>query len=248
MLNQFRSRYPQGSLLSELVEIDHGKYIVRALIEIEGVTLASGLAAATNIEDAEDRARIRALELLNLESVVAVKEETVKPLLVEEKSSRKGTKLESKEIKPIKDHERGKVNPEQAKLELEVSPYLIPEIPELFEEPAGNFPEAEPAIEESVLETIEEKPLSLSLEEVSPVVESTTPLVESQFSESPLPSEQLDFSEIIAQSNVELKRLGWTNEQGRDYLVQTYGKKSRQLLADEELLEFLHYLRTLPTP
>jgi hypothetical protein len=64
----------------------------------------------------------------------------------------------------------------------------------------------------------------------------------------PLPSEVMDFSEIITQSDVELKRLGWTSEQGRNYLIETYGKRSRQLLSDEELLEFLHYLQSQPTP
>jgi len=47
---------------------------------------------------------------------------------------------------------------------------------------------------------------------------------------------------------VELKRLGWTNQQGRDYLVQTYGKRSRQLLKDDELLDFLQHLESEPSP
>jgi len=58
----------------------------------------------------------------------------------------------------------------------------------------------------------------------------------------------IDFSEIIARSNLELKRLGWTSDQGRNYLLQTYGKRSRQLLSDEELIEFLNYLEQQPTP
>ena len=64
MLTQFRVLYPQGSLISDLVKIDRGKYIVRASIEVNGVTLASGMAAAETVEQAEDRARIRALTLL----------------------------------------------------------------------------------------------------------------------------------------------------------------------------------------
>jgi hypothetical protein len=58
----------------------------------------------------------------------------------------------------------------------------------------------------------------------------------------------VDFSDIIARTNVELKRLGWTNHQGRDYLLQTYGKRSRQLLTDAELLDFLHHLESEPAP
>jgi hypothetical protein len=61
-------------------------------------------------------------------------------------------------------------------------------------------------------------------------------------------SEPIDFSEVIAKSNMELKRLGWSSDQGRNYLLQTYGKRSRQLLSDEELLEFLLHLESQPTP
>lgn len=60
--------------------------------------------------------------------------------------------------------------------------------------------------------------------------------------------EPMDFSEIIARSNLELKRLGWTSEQGRNYLLQTYGKRSRQLLSDDQLIEFLAYLEQQPNP
>jgi len=38
--------------------------------------------------------------------------------------------------------------------------------------------------------------------------------------------------------------LGWTQEEGKKYLLETYGKKSRHLLSDEELIEFLTYLQT----
>jgi formylglycine-generating enzyme required for sulfatase activity len=57
-----------------------------------------------------------------------------------------------------------------------------------------------------------------------------------------------EFSELVARTNVELKRLGWTNQQGRDYLIKTYGKRSRQLLTDAEMLDFLHYLASEPSP
>jgi hypothetical protein len=60
-------------------------------------------------------------------------------------------------------------------------------------------------------------------------------------------SEPIDLSDAIARTSVELKRLGWNNQQGREYLEQTYGKRSRQHLNDQELLEFLHYLESLPS-
>lgn len=60
-------------------------------------------------------------------------------------------------------------------------------------------------------------------------------------------NEPLDFSDLIARTNLELKRLGWTTELGRQHLLQTYGKLSRQLLTDDELMEFLAYLQAQPT-
>jgi hypothetical protein len=47
---------------------------------------------------------------------------------------------------------------------------------------------------------------------------------------------------------MEIKRLKWNNQQGREYLKQKYGKRSRHELSDEEMLEFLHYLESQPTP
>ncbi len=57
-------------------------------------------------------------------------------------------------------------------------------------------------------------------------------------------SDTIDFSHIIDQTSIEMKRLGWTQDQGKKYLLETYGKKSRHLLSDEELIEFLKYLQT----
>lgn len=61
-------------------------------------------------------------------------------------------------------------------------------------------------------------------------------------------SSPVDLSDIIAQTDVEMGRLGWTSSQGRKYLEETYHKRSRQQLNDEELLEFLLYLESQPTP
>ena len=50
---------------------------------------------------------------------------------------------------------------------------------------------------------------------------------------------------FLNQTDQELKRLGWTSKQGQKYLLETYGKHSRKLLEDDELLEFLQYLQNL---
>ncbi|MEM8605353.1 MAG: hypothetical protein AAGF24_16150 [Cyanobacteria bacterium P01_H01_bin.121] len=46
----------------------------------------------------------------------------------------------------------------------------------------------------------------------------------------------------------ECRRLGWKSRQGSDYLQRTYGKPTRRELNNEELLEFLRYLRSQPSP
>ncbi|ALF54400.1 hypothetical protein ACX27_18645 [Nostoc piscinale CENA21] len=58
----------------------------------------------------------------------------------------------------------------------------------------------------------------------------------------------VNLAEVLAKTDVELHRLGWTPEQGRKYLIKTYGKRGRTLLTESELLDFLRYLEAQPTP
>jgi hypothetical protein len=51
---------------------------------------------------------------------------------------------------------------------------------------------------------------------------------------------------LLEESNLELKRLGWTQQQGKDYLIQAYGKQSRQHLTDAQMSEFVTYLKAQP--
>ena len=92
---------------------------------------------------------------------------------------------------------------------------------------------------------------TLPSEEVNPV-DTTTHSVHTVEDNSPTsPATEMtgtmDFSQIINQTTIELKRLGWTQEDGKKYLLATYGKKSRHLLSDEELIEFLNYLQQQPS-
>ena len=51
------------------------------------------------------------------------------------------------------------------------------------------------------------------------------------------------FDEIKADIDCQMQRIGWTTEQGKQHLIDTYGKKSRLSLTDNELLEFWEYLK-----
>jgi hypothetical protein len=52
-----------------------------------------------------------------------------------------------------------------------------------------------------------------------------------------------DISDVLSQIDVELERLQWTADTGRQHLKAVYGKTSRQLLNSGQLLDFLGYLR-----
>ncbi|MEH1916988.1 hypothetical protein [Nostoc sp.] len=56
------------------------------------------------------------------------------------------------------------------------------------------------------------------------------------------------FDHLITQTDAEMQRLGWTVEQGREHLMKYCGKRSRLLLTEDELDNFLLYLQLTDTP
>ena len=66
MFAEFRAQYPKGALVSQMLEFTQGQYVVSVAVQLEGEVLATGMATATTLEEAEDRARIRALEAFGL--------------------------------------------------------------------------------------------------------------------------------------------------------------------------------------
>ena len=123
-------------------------------------------------------------------------------------------------------------------------------------------PAASPASDLSApqVETPDLEPEVADAEDIGRPIDSITP------DEAPAPAEvpasslaaaaienfddtnPVDLSDIIAQTDVEMARLGWSNLQGRSYLEKTFNKRSRQQLTDEELLTFLLYLESQATP
>lgn len=223
MFSQFQAQYPMGSLVSELLQIHDGNYVVRAVVQVGSVTIATGMAAAIAIDQAEDQARIRALAVLG--------------------------------IHPLDQTQPGDV--------LEATPTSVSPTPESLDTPSY-----EP--EEPLAQTFNYDPEDWPTEEVRPSISSTTqspppatilpdtPKYRSQNGKvvtqasraSPqtgMHPKPIDLSDVIAQTSVELKRLNWSDAQGRGYLQRTYQKRSRQQLTDEELLEFLHYLQSQPS-
>ncbi|MBE9141095.1 hypothetical protein IQ254_28505 [Nodosilinea sp. LEGE 07088] len=216
LLLQFRQAYPQGSLTSDLLTIHDGLYVVRVCVGAEGVTLACGMGTHTDLTQAEDLATKRALERLGLA--------TLDPSSVDEAPPTPALTAEY----PVK------LPPRAA----------VPELPAL-----------DPPLEsdhETLLPTMVSSPIALAVPP-APKVLSLTPLAASdnQFTDDFIDLEigqvaPIDLSDIIAQTDVELQRLGWDVNQGREFLEKTYGKRSRHDLTDDELLEFLLYLETQP--
>jgi hypothetical protein len=66
LFSQLRTQFPQGALTAELVQIHDGQFIVRAIVQVGTTIVATGMAAAEKIEVAEDRARVRAMEVLGI--------------------------------------------------------------------------------------------------------------------------------------------------------------------------------------
>ncbi|NJK99554.1 MAG: hypothetical protein HC910_02945 [Spirulinaceae cyanobacterium SM2_1_0] len=173
MYDHLQSRYPGSSWLSEFLGCEHGLFLVRAVLSLDGERLATALAGADTIEAAEDQARDRLAALLSLS--------TVRP---------------SAKSLP---HRRA-------------------------EQEAVTVPEAE-----------ELRPPLDALSAAAPALESSPPTAIADVDE---------FVRVNAETQRHLKRLGWDGDRVRTYLLQTYRRPSRQQLHDDELLEFLAYLKT----
>ncbi len=63
------------------------------------------------------------------------------------------------------------------------------------------------------------------------------------FDESP---SLVDWNDLIAEIDTEMMRIGWSKHQGQGHLQAHYGVESRKKLTDDQLFEFLAYLKQQP--
>jgi hypothetical protein len=247
MLKQFRHLYPQGSILSELINIDRGLYIVKVSVQNQQTILGTGLAAAETVEKAEDKARERALMTISLtkpestpiSSEVTQFEPITPPTLV---------KVTQEITQPVeKTHDDNSYNSSAERSSTREQVVAKP-LDRLELEETEDFAALE--TEAVIVETnsASEPQINLFDQPIIPTSTEETSVMETDL-EKDIAAEttiELDFNEIRHKIDLEMKRLNWTKEEGRDFLVNTYGKRSRLHLTDEELLEFWHYLETLP--
>ena len=300
MLAQLRLQYPQSCLISELLEIKHGKYIVRALVQVEGVLIATGLGSGETVEIAEDHARERVLAILDLEASLSttaiapvvpatplmaapVTPPQVETLLAAPVMTAIAPPIPTPliappivvvanpVIQPVVTETPAPIVTETLASEIKTPVDIIQPQPKIEEEiiqeavsPQETSPQPPiPTIEKT--EKVEKTEKIVSLHIVpdtqpaetypQPVVAGVPDLESSKFSaekeekkakSKTLPVAIPDIKDVMAKTEIEIRRLGWTTQQGRNFLLQRYGKRARTLLSDEELLDFLSYLEDQP--
>lgn len=231
--DRFRQAYPTGGLLLDLVALpngQHNQYVVKALAQIGNLPIVSVLAEASDLSTAEAQACYKLCQILGLSPQASAPREELREEFRE--------KLEIAPLPPVP-HVVPQVVPQ-------VVPKVVPP-----EKPAPSLPELTRSSPETVFEPIptiapEPRPSatpksepyrlspSLSREAISPV--SPT-----------LPQGGDDWTEELAQIDLELRRLGWTIAEESAYLQEKYGKASRDHITDYgELLQFLTALQAMP--
>ena len=253
---QLRSQYPTGALTSELVQIHDGQFVVRALVQVGNAILATGMAAADRIEVAEDHARIRAMEVLGIAPTIpsyGVQAQLITEAPREsEFSAASLNALKDAKLPMFESQEPEAIAPPKAISDRQ------PEAPEqpafthsgsddfLSTFPGLDLPEAAQAPVEVEYDYSQEV-ADLPEETIAPQVSKEVEAVKVNVPDVEFSNDPIDLSDAIAQIGTEIERIGWTKKQGSTYLQKTYSKKTRAELTEDELLEFLHYLKALPS-
>jgi hypothetical protein len=272
---QLHQRYPGSSLISELLQVYEGSFVVRVVVQVDGTIVATGLAAATAIEVAEDRARLRALEVLE---ILALRTATLvhsslisyesQPHLIAADQAGHAPASHT-EVPPLADPVLAgqHVAVDRAEIVDEFKP-VVSDQPMVVEPvlqddrttPDGAIDASIPSSVPKAEPTSADLPASVEASDVAaepevtpkrgskppkaaPIAPSTPdPLPELSLVDAPI-----DLSDAIAQIGTEIERIGWNKKQGSAHLQKTYGKRTRAELTEEELLEFLSYLKSLPS-
>lgn len=287
--DRFRQQYPQGSIVSDLVQIHGDQYVVKVSVSLENTVLVSTLAADANLMLAENRAMERALTILGirdlqqpahepvnlsvtpLPDLPAILTNPIEQLAVAHESLNSATNVKL----PVLATEQPTIIEE-----IPLAPVsAVAELGEILEQPT-NF-ETEPSLFEpnteltnlnansqvatdlaqtlaSSLEpkalsakngrtrksTINPDPLPVATAEEQPLDETAVPIADG--ASEAIAEPPLSVTDMIPMINMELKRLGWSKERGREYMVSLYNKRASALLSDDELFGLLQHLQAEP--
>jgi hypothetical protein len=265
MFTQFQVRYPTTSLISELLTIQGGKYVVRASVLIEGVTRATGLAAADTVEQAEDRARKRAVEVLAMGNLTPAQPDVVDASLIPSQALSQPQGFSPSEPafspEPFEPVKFGRISTDTSWLNdtpltsvSDLTPPVVPTEAVDWQDNAW----AENLVADSMPTLGEENELTIpAFKKVTPIRSRRHDADKSAVPPLPLDAElpeefeqptevvdPVDLSDLLAQIKSELKRLGWSEDQKNKFLERTYNKKSLDLLDKKEIVEFLQYLES----
>lgn len=276
LFQQLQARYPTSGLLTDLVQIQEGQYIVKAMVQVGSTAIATSLAAAPTLEQAEDQARSRVLALLGIgissHGAGSPPLPSVEPLPPPSNGFAPlppPTWLESDgavaDLPPLAIAPEPPALPTYTPLPEPIAlsaepvvastdhPFPEPSIadfaPPLMTEEIPIAPVADKAGSDRPAPKSKKSPRAEAAMEALRQAEAIAETIVPQSApppDQPLP-EPDDLSFLIAQTDVEMDRIGWTKQQGRDYLKETYNKSTRQRLDADELMDFLNYLRALPS-
>lgn len=247
LLQVFRERHPSGTVATELLRTDAGMYVIRAEVRVDRKwILASGLATDTDLEKAEERAIERALTFAGFaEATVETPFDLAAPytpMILEEtplpeirrnlpEISRNGSAYSA----PPELSRNGNGVP----AEISRNSYTAPPEPSRN----GSY-SAPPELSRNGNGYVAPSEISRNGNGQLDLTRNSTP---EKRQEPELDLEPLvDVADLIAQTDVHLKRIGWGAKEGKDYLQRTFGKSSRHHLDGIELQEFLAYLKAQP--
>jgi hypothetical protein len=238
MFAQFRSQYPQGRIQTEMLPKIDGLHAFRAIISQGDAIMGTATAIDSDLEIAEDRAIKRALAIAGIafDNTFDSNYGGRSPMLTQvSRESANVNSLPSSNFNSIGSaslssehsamtHTTHTIQSEPA-LEYTRDQYANSYTDEYIPEQVNDFKANDRELTSLATPDLANKPIMPQITD-----------------------EPMDLSNAISSIDVEMARLGWTKVQGRDYLVRTFDKKSRQQLTNGELLQFLAHLKSLATP
>ena len=268
MFAEFRALYPAGQLICELLTVHHGKFVVRCLVQVDGKTLATAMSAAESVEDAEDRARLRAIAVLGFaqpaSAIASVEPAPVAPVAPVASVAAVPpppppaapvpvppalAPLPVLEM-PVADqlpvaHQSNFVKTEAKLNEEPIAPVPEPLPPKVDRAEATGFVpkqlDSDAWLSSSYGEPLPE--LDMPAASQSEVLQGVASVRELQPIAVGIPSDAIeDNSDTIAHIEAILRRLQWKKTQESDCLKHNYGVSSQRELSSEQLVDFLEYL------
>ena len=233
-----------------LVHAEPGARVVEAICEEGGQLLAMAFGEATTAEAAEDRARRRAAQVL-LETHPApalpppeeAEPEEAEPEEAEPEKAEQPTISPQPATPPPQPSPLGPgaSEPEDWSEDLAVVEVQLQRLGWDRNQESVYLERSFGHMERSNITRYQDLRLYIdALQTLSPPADPCTAPLPGE-PEPPLPSRQL----LMQTNGTLLGRLGWTTQQGRDFLKRHFGHTSRQSLSDEQMMQFNQQLEAL---